>query len=1567
MGPTLELKRLELAFNILVAIVVLAIALGAFWMWRERARIYQDVVSTLEARAGEALGLPVEIGGIEGLWWKDLVLRDVKIRGYPGESAPVVVYLPRVQANYSIAEILKLGKKPVEVVVTRPVVTLERDAAGQLNVRPAKRPAGEPGEPPRVPIHIRIREGSVSWLDAFQATSSQVVPFHRSIRLGMADVTVRDGEVRFLAQARDADAQIRLRGRHDMVRGSGDASVQANALSIADWAGYAAPSDDYRILRGRADVVAKVRYALEHRGPPDVRGQVWIADLVMEHKDVLAPVEKVGAWAEFDLKQVHLKSLTATVIGNTFTGSGTVDIRNPADPLLDLRISLPRVDLASARHIVPELTPFGISGTASGQARVHGSARDPVVEVEAAIGNAVALKEKLGPGSANIRFHHMKAEVSNLELAIHGGKATGSVWFTTDSHPAAGGRIAFQGVQIGPAAAPYLPRPLPIRGRASGTAEISGPMDAIRIAGSIAIADAAFGRQPVESGRASFLIHRGNVTVSDIDLTVPDGGRIAGQVGWDDGGDLVMELVGENVDLGSLRRAGLDVDLAGRASASVHAAGNMAEPDTLEIAGRIEAGPGEAYGQPVQDVAGDFSLVAGRLVLSNVVGHAAGGRIAGRGVVGPLSFERDLPPPDVRLAFEIAGADLSRITAVAEAAREPLGGLKGRASARAVELSVHRGKLRVAGTLDATDLDAPRIGEAAAVGGEFVLDGGRLTLRDVQVARGATSLGISGDVVLGENPALSLRIRTADADVRTLLGAVHWRRLLQGTWMLRRAEEVTPGEPRPFAELPDREAFEYDPSQVFDLSALYNHWLGVSATPSVVTEEHIKAARPFWESIDGTLDAEIRLDGTARSPEIFAQADLRGGKAYGHALSTASMLAWFGRGELTIDHMVVEATEGGRVAVNGALGNGRSLEIAARDLDLSWINPFLPGQDLTLAGMAAGTIVATGTLEKPRLAISATAERGQISDFLYDSAMARASFEGGLLDIEEVALVKDGKEARVTGTLPIGLRPEDTELNLTLDVRGTGLGIVSVLSKGLIDWRGGDGQLRVDIIGTQAAPRLRGALKLQDARVAVKTLTGEISDIDAVAQVGAGIVKIERATASYGGGRLEATGFITMKQFKFDSYLLDLWATPLNLVLPNGMFDGTVDGHLGIGGKFERPSVTGEITVSKGTLSLAAQTPGGGGPQDGGTPIDLSGLNLNIKDQVTVVQPNLMNLRVFGNLVVSGTVMQPDFKGVIHVVPGGKITTFYTNEFTVEEGRVEFLGGGRPDEESELVKEFLPEDRQRQAVAMAVPNARVYVVATGTTTDYDRLHDSEATSATGTESVRPPKVVKVKATITGTLTDLRYTFQSDPPEYSQSEIETLLGKPSLVTGVITKGTGGISEIAREVGPAALNFLLRQSLNPLVDPLVGRYLRDYSLDLVSDPTRAGILTGMPGFNVAVSAETRPLIGPLSFSYRRVINPSEAHKDLKRYGLNLGSIPINARISNAWLDWLSHGVVVQDLTLGGFIEDFGGGGELPGGIDLGLPGSLTPVATNELSIFRRSDPWRWSIQVGIRGRL
>ena len=1533
---------------------ILVIALGVWGVvsvWRNFEAINQEFVKQAEEQIQQAIGLPVKIGGISGLFWRNIGAKDIRVYGATG-SHTVIAYIPLIRSEYSAWDVLRLGKKPVRIEVERLRVTLRRDAKGKLNLELAKREAeqGELQELPKIQVHVKNAE--LDWVDEFSATSSQKVPFKRRITIPDAEFTLSKNVLTYVVHGRDGQAQIAATGRHSLASGEGRLDLSAHDLSIADWAAYAASSDDYAISAGMLDLGANVAYIAPNTEGIHVEGKLVLREATFFHKDLAVPIEHINAGVTFDRRNVRLDRLAASVVGNAITGKGDVNITDPLKPMLDLRIEAPKVDLATLTEILPDLVSFGPSGFGGGSAHVTGSSLDPVIDVDVKIEKAVALKETIGPATAKVHFHHMRVDVPSLEVGLGGGVATGSLWAMLDDTPEMDAALTFDNVAIGPVAAPYLEKPLPLQGRASGQVTVSGPFEAIRVAGSAHIREGAFGRQSVPSADLRFLIYKGNTALPLIAFNLAEGGSITGEGGWDDGGDLTMHLDGKDLDLVLLKRGGLDVDVSGQANVTLDMAGNMMRPDTLEIDVAIDAKDGVAYGQPIDDVTGTIRIADGKVVVRDVVGHTAGALVMGEGTVAPITFERELPPPNTKFEFTIDDADLARIPPLTSAVEASLGGLTGHASIRHGRIAVVHGLFALSGDLDVNKLDAPRMGGLDIATGSFNLVGNKLTLAAIELRRGNSTLGINGSIALTKDPGLDLRLTTQGADIRALLGAVHWRRLLEGTWIGPRLRDPKAKGPSTlYAELPDREGVRVDNRLPMDLSPIYNHWLAAHREPLNGGADLILTRNPFWESINGSLDSEIRFEGTAKHPAIWLRADVTGGKAYGHAFKTASAAASFREGELVVAHAALEAEEGGTLNAKGALGGGRELTATADGIDLAWLNPWLTPQELLLGGRMGGQIIASGDPASPRLAIITHAEKGVLNEFEYDQFFAEAVLAGNTLAIKQAAIIKEGNRATVSGDFPVGVRPDVGDLNLTLDVEGDSLGIVSVLTKGLIAWKGGDGSFKAKVLGKLADPRLSGVVELRGAAIGIETLSEPITDINARILLGTGIAQIKSLTARYGGGTIGAEGYLTLKQLKFATYNLQVVAKKVGVAMKNRVYVGQADAVVNVDGKFERPRISGDVTVSNGVLSLAPESATTSAPTGNETVVGLSDLRLQVMNTVRVFQQNLMDVRIAGNMIVNGTLTSIEPKGVVTILPGGSITTFYTNNFTVTEGSVEFLGSGRAREEVDPLVEILKESGATSVGdASTVPNARVYVLASGTTTDLEGLH------RTGAEQTTKGKTVKVVAEISGSLTDLRYSFRSDPPEYTPQEVEALLGKPSLVLGVfsaVSNVAGGASfqnsgtaGIVREVAPGLVNFLVSPLVKQLLDPVIGAFVSDLSLDLVQsgivgDVAQGGALTGL---NVALSAESQP-VGPLTLSYRHTFKNSGV-SDLDRMGLNYR--------------------LTQNLSLAGIVEtnDLG---SAPGG-DITVPFmpgfTLSPVAPIKAG---PTDRYIGSLQLQYRSRF
>jgi len=358
---------------------------------------------------------------------------------------------------------------------------------------------------------------------------------------------------------------------------------------------------------------------------------------------------------------------------------------------------------------------------------------------------------------------------------------------------------------------------------------------------------------------------------------------------------------------------------------------------------------------------------------------------------------------------------------------------------------------------------------------------------------------------------------------------------------------------------------------------------------------------------------------------------------------------------------------------------------------------------------------------------------------------------------------------------------------------------------------------------------------------------------------------------------------VTMKQFTLDG--LDLAAQVRNsrIALRSGLYDGQVDAALRVGGTLKKPRIAGQLAVSNGTLDLGVDPPEDD-DEDPATPVVLDRLVVTLKDTMRVFQPNLMDVRVAGNLIVEGLLDLPDPKGQITVVPvGSKVTTFYTNDFRVTEGTVEFVGSGRTD----LADLRGPKPTMKQLLA----GTQVRVVATGNVRDSEGLR----TAADGTTG----QMVKVTATIDGTLASLSNRLTSDPPGYTQQDMERMVGKPQLVSNLFVLAQGNVAsastDLAREFAPGLVNFAFNRIVQPLVDPLTRNLLlSDLSFDIVNgarastgiDPNQ-GFLGG---FNMALSGETQT-IGPVSGSGRYLFRRgsqalgTQNNTDLWRAGLNM----------------------------------------------------------------------------------
>lgn len=254
----------------LLAIGVLLIAwLTLHWAILPRIEQWRPQV---EARASQALGLPVRIGAIEvrsGGWIPAIELRDVRLLDAVQRPA---LQLPRVAAAVSARSLLSLELRFEQLLIEGAQLDVRRDAAGRISV--AGLDIGAPGAGDDTALRdwfFRQREfvvkaGTLRWID-----DQRDAP---PLTLGAVDLVVRNGlrqhELRLDATPDAAWGQrFSLRGRFTQ-------PLLAAAGDWQRWSGSAyvdLPRVDVRELRRHVDLPFEIS-----EGDGVVRAWLDVAD-----------------------------------------------------------------------------------------------------------------------------------------------------------------------------------------------------------------------------------------------------------------------------------------------------------------------------------------------------------------------------------------------------------------------------------------------------------------------------------------------------------------------------------------------------------------------------------------------------------------------------------------------------------------------------------------------------------------------------------------------------------------------------------------------------------------------------------------------------------------------------------------------------------------------------------------------------------------------------------------------------------------------------------------------------------------------------------------------------------------------------------------------------------------------------------------------------------------------------------------------------------------------------------------------------------------------------------------
>ena len=468
---------------------------------------------------------------------------------------------------------------------------------------------------------------------------------------------------------------------------------------------------------------------------------------------------------------------------------------------------------------------------------------------------------------------------------------------------------------------------------------------------------------------------------------------------------------------------------------------------------------------------------------------------------------------------------------------------------------------------------------------------------------------------------------------------------------------------------------------------------------------------------------------------------------------------------------------------------------------------------VTLNGPLAKRDQLTGSIEIPRLELRPIPNgntNATLKSFVFKNAgTLRASLAKNIVRLDEVRFDAPNTNLSLTGTLGL-------EQGAPLDVRGQGdvnLAILDGFNRDLTAT--GNLALNASLRGTLASPDFSGRAELKNGDFHLLDFSNGLTNSNGVIVFNGSRATIQSLSAESGGGKVDATGFLTINNGLL-AFNLESKASQVRVRYPQGV-STVADANITIAGTSQRSQATGQVRIRRLTinpksgagdiLSRSVEPVRTPSASDG----LLSNLNLDIQIETSpdvAFQTSLAEtLQAEASLRLRGTATNPGLLGRVTVTEGEIV--FFGNKYTVTQGTVSFFNPVK-------VEPVLNVDLETKA-----------------------------------------RGVQIIITVSGPIDKpLNVTYRSDPP-LQFSDIVALLatGRSPTDPSIALRDNSG-NQSLQQLGASAL---LGQAI---ANPVSGRLQRFFGVSkLKIDPQLSGI-TGSPQARLTIEQQVTP---DLLFTY------------------------------------------------------------------------------------------------------
>lgn len=1317
------------------------------------------------AALSSALGRQVEVGRISGDPWRGLVLEDVAVPGPEGQAP--LLSARRIILHFDPAVLVRdmaagrgAARSVSQALVEEPLFHLERDPAGRWNFGEMALPEVREGKILPFSGRVAVVNGTLAFRDrqrtsphSFEARLedlSGVADFAQSPRVGF--------RISFVEERGNRRATGRVTGRYTTSTGALDLDLDVSGADLGAWGPYVLTSPQLTITGGRIDAALHIlRVADGASQVTDIAGRLSVSGgrARLAH----GPVSLTGVSGE-----IHLADRWVRTPGLRGVANGSpLEVRGEAsfygEPRLDLAVRSPSADLAAlGRLLFPRLAPR-VSGTARGEVRIVGPLGSPRLEgrIEAARGRIDRFE--FDGASADVALYGEMLSLTRASASVAGGRIAGDgVWRL--GSPQFYFTLLLDGADAA-AMSRWVPTGLPsMAGRVDGMVTAAGNGNDLAFAGRASVRGARVHGVALDAVDASFRFDASGLWFER--LWVRQGAALAAAWGRvEPAGRLALETLAHTDDLSTLPYARLRLPARGPADFSGRLAGRL---DAPEVTGTVQAGPGALGALAYDALSGSITVRPGGLEMAEVRARSGRARYRASGRAG--------------------WGDAASLALLLEADDAPAAALEEALGLRPAATGTVSGRVSIEGSLRsprAAGEVALRHGEILGYGIEeasagFRWDGTRLVLQAASVRRGQSTLHLAGAYDRRTGLAIDLSAQGVDARDVPLPLAVGVP--LRGTLDLSGRMTGSPSQPVLALAVASSDlvvngvrfdrasgAIRWESNTLrFDHLALgrgderyeFAGALVVSGSPHVslaatVSDGRLSTLlglaglRPGLP-LDGTVSGTAGMDGLLARPSARLDLRLTSGRFGTHTLTGGRLDLSLSDGSLTIRDFDLRPRQG-RVAAAGRFDprGDRQIEVSGADLDLDLVRPLLRSRG-PLAGRLNFTAQIGGTHAAPELGTDLEITGGSIAGATFDQLVASAFYRDGVLNILQASLSQGPNRLRASGSIPVNaalLRIDDrAPLDLRLRLSDASLGLLRLATDSVEEARGSvAGEVRIN--GTLASPRLGGGLQVSEGLLRLRGLRTPIEALRADLLLEENVVRVANATARMGGGVAQLDGAARLTLSAAPSAVLVvppdaplvLRGDRLRIAVPpflDAQFDGTARVWGTLGDPRRPPTLDGRITVSEGTVTVAA-APGGGGAS---LPIAFQAVRMEAGRDLAAQMGGLrIDIAPGGSLLLTGTARAPRLDG------------------TVEAQRGTVLALGNPFDLREATVTFQPSLGLRPSV------------------------HAEAETQVGT--------TRITLLVHGTAPDaLTLDLRSDP-ELSRQEIVTLLGRQAGIAQLLT--------------------------------------------------------------------------------------------------------------------------------------------------------------------------------------